>query len=65
MGEKSATDGGGKPKVVEAKRAKSGEESKTRIETSSDHPGEGTLESSESDETPERSRPPTGAPSPQ
>ena len=64
MGEKSAEDGGDKPKVVE-NQWKSGDESATRIETSSDHPGEGALESSESDEAAEWSKPATGAPSPQ
>ena len=64
MGEKSAKANGGKPKVVED-WSKSGDESKTGIKTSSDHPWEGALESSESDEAPERPKSPTGAQSPQ
>ena len=65
MGEKSAKDVGGKPKVVED-GTKSGDESATRIEASSDDTGEGAVESSESDEAPERPKPPaaSGAPSP-
>ena len=63
MGEKSAKDVGGKPKVVED-RTKSGDESATRIETSSDDPGKGALESSKSEEAPERPKAAAGAPSP-
>ena len=64
MGQKSAEDGVGEPKVVKD-WSKNGDESKTGIETTSDHPREGALESSESDEAPERPKPPTGATSPQ
>ena len=63
MGEESAKDFGGKPKVVED-RTKSGDESATRIETSSNHPGKRALESSKSDEAPERPKAAAGSPPP-